>query len=48
MRLRIRPSVFAGMDINERAFIIACIDKKIEAEIKEEKKLKRNSKGRKK
>ena len=37
MRLRIRPSVFVQMDDNEKAFVIACIDKKIEAEKEEEK-----------
>lgn len=41
-----RPSVFAGMNDNEKAFVIACIDKKIEAEIKEEKKIKRSAKGK--
>ena len=43
MRLRIRPSVFVQMDDNEKAFVIACIDKKIEAEKEEEKRMKKNS-----
>ena len=34
------PSVFINLDIQEKAFIIACIDKKIEAEKEKEKELK--------
>lgn len=35
------PSTFINLDMQEKAFIIACIDKKIEAEKEEEKKSKR-------
>ena len=35
------PSTFINLDIQEKAFIIACIDKKIEAVKEEEKKLKK-------
>jgi hypothetical protein len=41
MKLNILPSKFAFMDQREKAFIIACIDKKIEAEKEEEKRIKR-------
>lgn len=34
------PSVFINLDTQEKAFIIACIDKKIEAEKEKEKELK--------
>lgn len=39
-KLKILPSVFANMDINEKIFIMASIDLKVEAEKKEEKKAK--------
>ena len=35
------PSTFINLDIQEKAFVIACIDKKIEAVKEEEKKLKK-------
>ena len=48
MKLKIMPSVFVQMDINEKAFVIACINEQIEAEKKEERILKRNAgKGKK-
>ena len=34
------PSTFTNLDTQEKAFIIACIDKKIEAEKEKEKELK--------
>ena len=47
MKLNILPTDFAFMDSKEKAFIIACIDKKIEAEKEEEKHIKRAGKGKK-
>ena len=48
MKLKIMPSVFVQMYINEKAFVIACINEQIEAEKKEERILKRNAgKGKK-
>ncbi|WP_346697888.1 hypothetical protein [Thomasclavelia spiroformis] len=41
------PSDFLALDINERAFIIAAIDIKIEKEKEEAKKLKAKSKTKK-
>jgi len=35
------PSVFLNLDIQEKAFVIACIDKRIAEEEKEMKKLKK-------
>ena len=43
MKLKIMPSTFIQMDINERAFVIACINEQIEAEKKEEQNLKRKT-----
>jgi hypothetical protein len=39
-KLRILPSQFAALDINEKAFIIACIDIRLENEKKAAKKKK--------
>lgn len=41
------PSQFLSLDINERAFIVAAIDIKIEKEKEEAKKIKAKSKRRK-
>jgi len=38
------PSTFINLDTQEKAFVIACIDKRIEQESKEAEKLKRKSK----
>ena len=44
MKLRMRPAVFLNMDEREKAFVIACIDLRIEAEKKAQKKAKKTSK----
>ncbi|MBD5089359.1 MAG: hypothetical protein HDT30_11225 [Clostridiales bacterium] len=43
-KLHIRPSEWCAMETNERAFIIAAIQIKIEAEKKERKKAERSAK----
>lgn len=40
------PSFFMNLDENERAFVIAAIDVKVDKEIEENKRLKRESKKR--
>ena len=39
-KLRILPSVFCNMDENEKAFVIASIDVRIESEKKQNRKIK--------
>ncbi len=46
LKLRILPSVFLQMDEQEKAFVIASIQLKIEQEKKEERKMKSSSKRR--
>ncbi len=40
LQIGMLPKEFLALDTQEKAFIIACIDKKIEAEKKEQKNLK--------
>ena len=47
MKLNILPTDFVFMDSKEKAFIIACSDKKIEADKKEEQRLKNAGRGKK-
>jgi hypothetical protein len=47
MKLNIFPFEFAYMDSREKAFIIACINKKMEADKNEEQRLKHAGKGKK-
>jgi hypothetical protein len=44
IKLRILPSVFADLDPREKAFVIACIDRKIEADAKQAKEIESKSK----
>lgn len=45
-KLHMLPSVFCGLSMEERAFIIASIDFRIEKEKKEAQEVKNRSKGR--
>ena len=44
LKLKILPSVFLNMDENEKAFVIACIDIKVDSDKKERKKLESKAK----
>lgn len=45
MKLHILPSVFMNLDRQEKAFVIACIQLRAEAEKKEAAKIKNKAKG---
>ncbi len=45
-KLRIRPSEFCEMDTNEQAFIIACIDIRLDAEKKAADEVKKKTRRR--
>ena len=46
-KLHILPSIFAAMDIDEKAFVIASCDIRVQAEKEEQKKIKSKQKRKK-